>query len=477
MSNSHALEPHPAPTPHRPPPSPHPSPPGFDVIVIGAGFAGLSAAVDLSSRGARVLVLEARPHLGGRATAFRDRTTGELVDNGQHVLFGCYRETFRFLRAIGAEENVRLQKELEVAFVDGQGRRSVLHCPPLPSPFHLVAGVLGWDALPFRDRLAVTKLFPAIRLARRQARGETKALAASPGETVENWLVVNGQTRPIRDMLWEPLALAALNQSPREAAAPPFVRVLAEMFGPDSRDAALGLPSKPLHLAYAEPARLSIEAAGGEVRTNAPARLILRNDQVSGVAVREERYEAPNVLAAVPWFALPELVSRESGPPAPLASLLDRATRTRALPIVTVNLWFDRPVLDVPFLGMPGRPLQWIFDKQFAFGESASHLTLVASGASVIVGLPNDELIATAIHEVYDALPEARYARLVRATAVREKRATFSLAPDQPRRPGIETPVAGLWLAGDWIDTGLPGTIESAVISGHRASEAIARSH
>src|SRR5919112_1152613 len=118
-------------------------------VVIGAGFAGLSAAAVLAEHGIRVIVLEARPRLGGRATAFPDRQTGELVDNGQHVMFGCYRETLAFLRRVGADGNVRTQSALEVPFIALTGRRSVLKCPALPAPMHLLAGVLGWDAMPW----------------------------------------------------------------------------------------------------------------------------------------------------------------------------------------------------------------------------------------------------------------------------------------------------------------------------------------
>ena len=123
--------------------------PSPDVIIVGAGFAGLSAGALLAERGARVLILDARPQLGGRATAFLDRETGELVDNGQHVLFGCYWETLAFLRRIDALGNVRMQPSMEVTYLDTQGRRSVLRCPALPSPLNLLAGGarLGRDAV------------------------------------------------------------------------------------------------------------------------------------------------------------------------------------------------------------------------------------------------------------------------------------------------------------------------------------------
>src|SRR5262249_33300226 len=202
-----------------------------DCIVIGAGFAGLSAAVRLARQGARVLVLEARSRLGGRATAFVDRETGELVDNGQHILLGCYRETFGFLQEIGAVDNVRVQPALSVTMIDRDRRRTRLTCPSLPSPLHLLAGVMDWDGLGWRDRLSILKMVSPLRLARRELRPGAEVIAASPGETVENWLIRNGQTARLRELLWDPLALAALNQPPDRAAAPPFVRVLAEMFG------------------------------------------------------------------------------------------------------------------------------------------------------------------------------------------------------------------------------------------------------
>jgi zeta-carotene desaturase len=141
-----------------------------------------------------------------------------------------------------------------------------------------------------------------------------------------------------------------------------------------------------------------------------------------------------------------------------------------ASPIVTINLWFDRVVMNEPFIGLPGRDMQWVFDKRQVFGGEASHLSLVSSGASPLVSRTNDELIEAAHRELSDAMPAVRAARLTRSTVVREPRATFSLAAGQPARPGCETAVPGLFLAGDWIETGLPATIESAVRAGHTAA-------
>ena len=139
-------------------------------------------------------------------------------------------------------------------------------------------------------------------------------------------------------------------------------------------------------------------------------------------------------------------------------------------PIVTVNLWFDREVLDRPVLGLPGRVMQWVFEKRLMLGDTVSHLSVVSSGAASIVGYSNEALVELATSELRAALPAARDAQVRRSTVVREPRATFSLKPGQPPRPGTETALPGFLLAGDWTDTGLPGTIEGAVASGHLAA-------
>jgi squalene-associated FAD-dependent desaturase len=446
-----------------------------DVIVIGAGVAGLRAAVQLAARGARVTVLESKAVLGGRATAFNDPQTGERVDNGQHVMLGCYHETFAFLRQVGTEDRVRVQAGLEVDFVDTAGERSRLSLPGLPPPLNFIAGLLDWNALGWRDRLAGLQLARPIQLAQKEQRAKSRGqvptrIAASPGETVEQWLINNGQTARIREMLWEPLALAALNQSVRVAAAPSFVAVLAQMFGGGPKDASLALPMWPLDQVYAEPARRFIEARGGDVRIGCTARVHLADGAISHVDARGERLTAASVVAAVPWYALVDLFA---GDTRPVDSIRTAAAGTQPSPIASVNLWLDRPILRTPFLGLPGRSMQWVFDKQQMFEANTAHITLVSSGADEVMALQNDAMIALALGELRDAIPEARAAKVTRASVVRERRATYSLAPGQPKRPGTVTDVNGLVLAGDWIETGLPATIEGAAISGRRAAEAV----
>ena len=431
-----------------------------DVIVIGGGVAGFSAATALAEAGAQVLLLEARPGLGGRATAFTDPGTGERVDNGQHILMGCYYDTLKLLARIGASDRVRWQAGLALTMVDERGHESVLKLPPMASPLHLLGGVLAWDALSWFERMSILRVGAALT-----PRGQNFSSASR--ESVREWLVRHGQAPRLCELFWEPLALAALNQSIDQAAASYFVTILAQMFGPDSTAAALVMPAVPLDELYAEPARAWLEARGHEVRVNAPVKVEVVADRVTGVRVRGEHLAAPWVISTVPWHGLGALFE---SPPQSLAMTIANATALGSLPIVTVNLWFDRPVMHESVIGLPGRAFQWVFDRRAIIGGASSHLSMISSGAEAIVAMSNDELIALALADVRAALPAARTATVRKGLAVREKRSTFSLAPDAPARPQAETGIAGFLLAGDWIDTGLPATIESAAVSGHRAA-------
>jgi zeta-carotene desaturase len=286
--------------------------------------------------------------------------------------------------------------------------------------------------------------------------------------TVREWLTSQHQAPRLIELLWEPLALAALNQSIDQAAAQPFITILARMFGPEAERAALVLPAVPLDEMYAEPARAWLEARGHEVRTGAPARVRVDGHRAVGVAVRGQRIDAATVISTVPWHGLEALFDR--GVPSALSATVQSASAMANSPIVTVNLWYDRPVTESAIVGLPGRRFQWVFDKGGDDGQAASRLSVVASGADDVAAMANDDVVRAARADVEGALPAARRARLRKWSAVRERRATFSLAPGQPPRPAARTALAGFYLAGDWTDTGLPATIESAVASGHAAA-------
>lgn len=288
-------------------------------------------------------------------------------------------------------------------------------------------------------------------------------------ETVREWLDRHGQPPRLCRLFWEPLALATLNQSIDHAAAGPFVTVISRMLGSDAAAATLLLPATMLDELYVKPAAAFLTTRGSRIQAGKPARIHLDADNRKRVVFGDTTVESRVVISAVPWYALADVLP---APPPILASLIANATAFASSPIVTVNVWFDRPVLKDDFLGLPGRAFQWVFDKQRIIGHGLSHLSLVSSGAEAIVALDNDTLSRRALDELRAAIPEARRATVRHLSIVRERRATFSLSPAMPARPKTQTPVEGFLLAGDWIDTGLPATIESAVASGHGAAAA-----
>jgi squalene-associated FAD-dependent desaturase len=440
-------------------------------IVIGAGVAGLSAAIRLADAGFAVTVLERAPRGGGRASAFTDRETGERVDNGQHVLFGCYRETYAFLDRIGAAHLAPLQPRLTLAMAREDGRQFTLTCPDFRPPWHLVAGVMRWRALSFIDRLAILRVGAVIQRARRHG-ASTVARDVPQDWTVSQWLAAHGQTHGLCEWLWHPLAFAALNQSPDVAAAAPFVRVVAELFGPRVEDSSVGLSRVPLDELFVTPAVRALESLGGVVRFKTEARVIVGGDaRVRSVRTADGDIEAGVVVSAVPWFAFGDLWP--DGPPPAIADIADRASRMESSPIVTVNVWLDGPVLPQPFVGLVRGPMHWAFDKRTIVGESARHLSIVSSGAVDLVNRDNTAITAAAVAQLSSALPEMRSRRVLRSVVVREHRASFSLAPGGPARPSATTPIAGFYLAGDWTNTELPATIEGAALSGRIAADAI----
>ena len=440
------------------------------VVVIGAGCAGLAAGVRLASRGVRVTVVEEAPRLGGRAAAFTDKASGARLDNGQHALFGCYRETYAFLETIGTASLAPLDSTLAVTMADATGRAATLTCPPSRPPLNLIRGVLSWTALPLKDRLAALRLARLVWTVRRE--GPAAAAAWVPGHlTVAEWLQQRGQPTSLCEWLWYPLAYAALNQDPAVAAAQPFVRVIAELFGPSPGASSIGLPTVTLDELYAEPAARYIETHGGVIRRKTRARLDVAPTGSSHLVLAGDEVLTPSaVISAVPWHSFAKLWIGQA--PARLAQVIEAAGRLEGAPIVTVNLWFDRAVMRERQVGLVGTQFHWAFQKDDGSRGLSSFVSLVASGAEALLRKSNDELASIAERDLKACLPGAAPANCLRSLVVRESRATFSLAPSAPARPPTETVVPGFFIAGDWTDTGLPGTIESAVMSGHRAADA-----
>ncbi len=429
------------------------------VVVVGGGFAGLAAAVRLARAGARTTLLERRPFLGGRAYSFADPVTGEVVDNGPHALMGAYTEALDFLREIGASTKLRVQPRLRVAFAHPELGLGEVAAPAVPGPLQAPLALLRYRLLARGDRV---RLFAgALRLA---ARG--RGLAR---RTVAEALADVGQSPAACVRFWHPLAIATLNESPATAAAAPFAAVLRRAFFAGARAARFALATVPLSELYTTDARRAIEAGGGTVVTGAAvASLALEGERVEAVLLRDgRRVGADAVVLTVPCAALLRLLPPALRDAPPFRALAAVGTS----PIVSVHLWLDRPVgWGSSFLGLLGGRAQWLFDCGPA-RDGGHRVASVTSGARFWDEASDEAIAAEVLGDARAVLPGLRAARCTRSLVVRERHATISLTPAADAvRPGVTTPLANLFLAGDWVQTGLPATIEGAVQAGREAA-------
>jgi squalene-associated FAD-dependent desaturase len=435
-------------------------------VIIGGGFAGLAAATRLAAHGREVVLLERRSFLGGRAYSFVDRVTGDVVDNGQHLMMGCYHDTLNFLDRIGSKKKLHTQPQTTVAFLEEGGRSSELRFPALPAPWHLLAGIAGLRSIAWRDRLCAMR----VGLAARRLNGNQSALSDT---TVHQWLSSLGQSDLIQRRLWNPMAVATLNEQPDRASADLFLRVIQDGFLQSRSDSALVISKVGLSDLYVNDAASFIETRGGAIRTGAEVEAIEFNDgAATALSLRGgERIRTRTLIAAIPPQSLAPLLAERVKSSWTAFSDLQRFENS---PIVSINLWYEREVTDLEFVGLLDSRVDWVFNKNKICAKAGprQHLATVISGANTVSTLTKDQLVDLAHSEMQRFFPAARRTALVHSLVVREHAATISHTVGVARmRPPHATPINNFFLAGDWTDTGLPATIESAVRSGDRCAE------
>ena len=440
-------------------------------VVIGAGFAGLSAAVALAERGVRVTVLEGKPALGGRAYSFADPDTGDFVDNGQHVLMGCYGETLDFLKRIGACDQLVFHQDLEIEMLAGPGQSATLKTARLPGPLHMAAALLGYRHLSVAERLGAMRGGLRMLAMRRFGAGELRRL------TVAQLMDRIGQSERARRCFWYPLSIATLNDEPQSSSARLFAEVLKRAFFSRRRDSAFVYSRVGLSDLYCAGAKQLIERAGGTVVLHSIVEMLEpgARGRIAAVRLRDgRRVEATDFISAVPAPQLLRLLP-ENLVADPFFSRLAGLSNS---PIICVHVWLDREVTSSPFIGFIGTTTQWLFNKRRIFAQRGEahpgYLSFVISGARKLVDRSNQEILDIVINDLHAMIPASRAARVVKSLVLKEKNAT--MAPDllsHELRPSAETPIPNFFLAGDWIQTGLPATIESAVISGRAAAAAV----
>lgn len=423
------------------------------IAIIGGGISGLAAAVHLLEHGYRnVTLYEARHEAGGRTRSYLDSTTGDILDNGQHLMMGCYHATLEYLRAIGSSNLVH-RTPLAIAFHEpGKSpARFEIHRRLAPS-INLLAGLWSSNLLSRSEKIAAIRLGLAIKNNRVNASGSCK-----------EFFEARKQPSKLIRKLWAPIVLAAINSPLELASAEVFVNIFREIFLTGHEGSDLLFPSVGLSELLIDPAIRMLQAHGICVRFSAPVREI----KYEGDSLRVSGNNQVEVYDSV-------IFCGQSDDPLP-ESISSNLPRVEYSPIVNAYFWLDRMVLNSPIHAFLGTTLQWAFPKPTAY---ASHrLALTVSAASELTALTNEKIRDMLWSDLQSAVSAARTAKLLHFQIIREKRATPMLTPQvQQHRPGASTSIPGLFLAGDIVQNGLSATIEGAIRNGVAAARLVLRS-
>ncbi|HEX5193557.1 MAG TPA: 4-hydroxy-3-methylbut-2-enyl diphosphate reductase [Solirubrobacteraceae bacterium] len=433
------------------------------VIVVGGGLAGIAAALDCAGAGADVTLLESRGRLGGAAYSFR--RDGLWADNGQHVFLRCCTEYQRLLADLDASELVTIQPRLDIAVLAPAGRRGRLNRSSLPAPLHLASALARYPYLSVAQRLAVTAAMTALRFVDPDD-------PANDRRSFGAWLRQHGQDARTVQAIWDLIVRPTLNLTSDHAslAQAALVFRLGLLEHTDAGD--IGHAVVPLSQIHDGAGRAALARAGVDVRLRAAAASI-EPERGGGFEIRlagGDQLRAHHVIVAVPPARATGLVPDGAG--------VDRDAwrRLGSSPIVNLHVVYDRPVLDLPFAAGIDSPVQWVFDRTGSTGLTGGgqYLVVTLSAADDELGVPGEQLRERYLPALAELLPAARDATVRTFFVTRDHAATFRAQPGQRAlRPGPETALPGLLLAGAWTDTGWPATMEGAVRSGHAAAERV----
>ena len=422
----------------------------LDVGIIGGGYAGMAAAVELAARGIPVTVFESAKQLGGRARGVLHNDT--QLDNGQHLLLGCYSETLRLIELVGGDirqDFLRLPLQLDL-----HGQFS-LKAPRLPAPLHLLVALLSAKGLTWGERFKAARFMLALR----------RISFLIPNDmTVADLLAEYGQDSDLTLKLWEPLCIAALNTPIKKASGQVLLNVLRDSLNRTRSDSDMLLPRIDFSALFPQRAAVYVERHGGKVLSSCGVETIVPKDGNIELVTAQGSHSFSHVICATP----PTIAGKLLSSVAALQGTVARIETLEHQPIYTVYLQYPaRVALSHPMLGLHRRCSQWLFDK----GQIANQSGLIAaviSAEGIHQELSQEELAQKVIAELREEFGIDQLPLWFKVIA--EKRATFCCAPDL-NRPSQLTGLPNLLLAGDYTAGDYPATLEGAVRSGTRCAE------
>ncbi len=438
------------------------------VTVIGGGVAGLSTACALTEAGFRVQLVERRGYLGGRASSYMHPGVGEVIDNCQHVLFGCCTNLVGFYKRIGVLNKIHWTSEMTM--IEPGGRRSLLGPSWLPAPLHGLPKLLAAHAFSWEDKRALARAFRALM----------RPVPSNSTDSLGVWLKRNRQTKGAIERFWRLVIASALNADLDSIALPYAAKVIRELFMNSAQAGSMGMSTVPLSELYLGAAKY-LQDNDSEVLLNTSVESCAWDEEISqwSIATRDGSVFSDFLVIALPFEAVQKLLPHM--PPSEGADGLACKIETlEHWPICSVHLWFDHEITDLDHAVLLDREIHWMYNKgrlQPWRKLKGSYVELVISASRTFAALDRNDAIALALSELSEYFPAIASAKLEKAALVKEVRATFGVPPGiDGARPNSASPWPNCFLAGDWIATGWPSTMESAARSGHLAAEAICES-
>ncbi|WOO39322.1 hydroxysqualene dehydroxylase HpnE [Rubellicoccus peritrichatus] len=435
------------------------------VAVWGAGVSGLSAAIKLGYEGFTPTVYEARSYPGGRAHSLKDAATGLTIDNGQHIVMGCYKEFLQFTDTLGIRHKLEEQDEMTVPYVSPGGRWSTLKAADLPAPFHLLSGLMRFGEISPGDRLGIMRFGAVLRMLK----------APSDDLTVETWLRQHGQTDGAIRALWEPFCVAALNEPISTASARLLYETLKRSLFGNADDAKILLSKVGLTELFLPEAEIYLRSIGGSLKCSSQVKQLNHTEKkLVSFETKAGTQSADYYVSALPWTALRKLLPEGE-------ALREKVASIPSASILSIHLLCDTELFDkneAGFVGLLDSPIHWVFDRTDTLPpENDGHnlYAVVVSAAGDWMEKKSNEIIESLTEELKRFFPASKDMKVERSLVYKSRDATFAASPETEKyRPATnETPWDNFLLCGDWVATDLPATLESAALSGHRVIKAL----
>lgn len=422
-------------------------------LIIGGGLAGLSTAVFLSKKNIKITLLEASPKLGGRAYSFNYPHQNEKIDNGQHILMGCYKYTFDYLKIIGSESKLYKQKRLSVKYVKKGGGVFQLKAITNIYPFNLIFALIRYPALSFKERI---KLFLPIIDIYLNRNSNLKNM------TIAQWLKSCRQNEKHIKTFWESLAVGIMNTNIDTGSAKLFTNVLKEIFFKGNKSSTIVIPGTDLSEIFSVPAEKYLISNGNEIRLSEKVEKIFFEDgRIKKIKTNKNYYEDYDYyISAIPPYMLLKILGQSE-----IKNL--KLEQFEYSPIINIHLWLKNNPFHSRFYGLIDSDVHWIFNH-------INYITLVISSAGHLIDFNKKDILQKCYSELESYFPAFNRGLTVDYKIIKEKRATFIPTPKiSDYRELLPSKFSNLILTGNWINTGLPATIEGAIKSGKLASTSV----